>query len=162
MTARVLTGSKQEIAQKIAGMEGEVREAIVFVDDVAASAGETTPERAGDGAADVFAEMEPYTVAVDGVDDSRAAIYSPREGMTVEQASQWLSFFRRRFTLLPDRDDLSARWQELVSTMRVTGFRAHDARLVAAMQSYGITRLLTFNGADFRGFSITAVDPASV
>lgn len=30
-------------------------------------------------------------------------------GMTTEQASQWLAFFQRRFTLLPDRADLSAR-----------------------------------------------------
>jgi hypothetical protein len=29
------------------------------------------------------------------------------------------------------------------------------------MQSYGITRLLTFNGAHFRGMPITIIDPAS-
>jgi predicted nucleic acid-binding protein len=55
-------------------------------------------------------------------------------GMTVDQASQWLDFFRRRFTLLPDRDDLATRWQTLVKSLGIRGFRAHDARLVAAMQ----------------------------
>jgi hypothetical protein len=35
MTARVLTGSKQEIAQKVANLQGEVREAIVFVEEPA-------------------------------------------------------------------------------------------------------------------------------
>src|SRR6185312_17260514 len=30
-------------------------------------------------------------------------------GHGVEQASQWLIFFQRRFTLLPDREDLPAR-----------------------------------------------------
>jgi predicted nucleic acid-binding protein len=81
-------------------------------------------------------------------------------GMTPVQAGQWLRFFRRRFTLLPDRPDLSDLWQTLVEVHTVTGFRAHDVRLVAAMQSYGITRLLTFNAADFRGLPVTILDPA--
>jgi hypothetical protein len=76
----VLTGTKQEIADKLAGIEGEVREVFAFVDDVETSAGASTPEREGDGAADVFAEMEPYTVAVGDVDDSRASIYSRYDG----------------------------------------------------------------------------------
>lgn len=83
-------------------------------------------------------------------------------GMTIEQASQWLGFFQRRFTLLPDRDDLPARWHDLVKSLGIRGFRSHDARLVAAMQCYGIARFLTFNGADFQDLPVTAVDPASV
>jgi len=83
-------------------------------------------------------------------------------GMTAVQAGQWLRFFRRRFALLPDREELSTLWQELVERQVVTGFRAHDVRLVAAMQSYGITRLLTFNPSDFRGLSVVILDPAAV
>lgn len=83
-------------------------------------------------------------------------------GMTAGRAGHWLRFFRRRFTLLPDREDLSELWQELVERHNVTGFRAHDVRLVAAMQSYGITRLLTFNAGDFRGFPIVILDPGTV
>src|SRR6202049_3168866 len=56
-------------------------------------------------------------------------------GMTPAQAGHWLRFFRRRFTLLPDREELSTLWQALVEARGVTGFRAHDVRLVAAMQS---------------------------
>jgi predicted nucleic acid-binding protein len=81
-------------------------------------------------------------------------------GMTPARAGHWLRFFRRRFMLLPDRADLSDLWQGLVETHAVTGFRAHDVRLVAAMQSYGITRLLTFNVAHFRGLPVTVLDPA--
>lgn len=81
-------------------------------------------------------------------------------GMTPAQAGHWLRFFRRRFTLLPDREDLSSLWQALVETHSVTGFRGHDVRLVAAMQSYGITRLLTFNASHFRGLPVTVLDPA--
>ena len=81
--------------------------------------------------------------------------------MTPAQAGHWLRFFRRRFALLADREELSALWQALVETHAVAGFRSHDVRLVAAMQSYGIARLLTFNPADFRGLPITILDPAS-
>jgi predicted nucleic acid-binding protein len=82
-------------------------------------------------------------------------------GMTPAQAGHWLRFFRRRFTLLHDREEISRLWQALVEAHGVTGFRAHDVRLVAAMQSYGLTRLLTFNVAHFRGLPVTILDPAS-
>lgn len=81
--------------------------------------------------------------------------------MSPSQAGHWLRFFQRRFTLLPDRQELVTVWQALVEAHAVTGFRAHDARLVAAMQSYGITRLLTFNPAHFHGLPIMILDPAS-
>lgn len=83
-------------------------------------------------------------------------------GMTAAPAGHWLRFFRRRFTLLPDREELSTLWQDLVETHHVMGFRAHDVRLAAAMQSYGITRLLTFNATDFRGLAVAILDPAAV
>jgi predicted nucleic acid-binding protein len=83
-------------------------------------------------------------------------------GMTTAQAGHWLRFFRRRFTLLPDREELSGIWQELDEKHGVTGFRSHDVRLAAAMQSYGITRLLTFNAKDFHGLAVIILDPASV
>jgi predicted nucleic acid-binding protein len=82
-------------------------------------------------------------------------------GMTPNQASQWLQFFLRRFALLSDREELLPRWHDLVKTQGITGVRSFDARLVAAMQSYGITRLLTFNTDHFRTFPITIIDPAS-
>jgi predicted nucleic acid-binding protein len=82
-------------------------------------------------------------------------------GMPPAQAAQWLRFFQRRFTLLHDRQELSGLWQALVETHSVTGYRCHDVRLVAAMQSYGITRLLTFNATHFRGMPIALVDPFS-
>jgi len=83
-------------------------------------------------------------------------------GMTPEQASQWVQFFQRRFTLLPDREELLTRWHTLVKTLGIKGLRSYDARLVAAMQSYGITRLLTFNADDFKGFGVTVVEPGSL
>lgn len=83
-------------------------------------------------------------------------------GMTPLQAAQWNRFFHRRFTFLPDREDLFDVWQSLVVTFSIRGFRAHDARLVAAMKTYGIADLLTFNGADFQNLGINVLDPSTV
>src|ERR1700719_4005669 len=49
-------------------------------------------------------------------------------GMTPAQAGHWLRFFQRRFTLLPNREDLTSLWQALVEGHGVTGFRGHDVR----------------------------------
>jgi predicted nucleic acid-binding protein len=83
-------------------------------------------------------------------------------GMTCEQASQWLHFFQRRFMLLADRAELLGCWHALVNSLGIKGLKSYDARLAAAMQTYGISRLLTFNATDFKGFSITIIDPASL
>lgn len=83
-------------------------------------------------------------------------------GMTTNQARLWLGYFQRRFVLLPDHEDLVQRWHDLVKTHSIRGFRAYDARLVAAMLSYGLSNLLTFNGTDFKGLPVTVVDPVSV
>ena len=74
MRTHVLRGSKQEISENLARIEGEVKEAIVFVDEPAQpTSGELTPN-------DIFAEMRPYMVDAVDVDDSREAIYSWLEG----------------------------------------------------------------------------------
>jgi predicted nucleic acid-binding protein len=83
-------------------------------------------------------------------------------GLTIEQTSQWLKFFQRRFTLIREHEGLLPRWHDLVRAHAIRSFRAHDVRLVAAMQCYGITRLLTFNGRDFAGLGVTVIDPATV
>jgi hypothetical protein len=78
MTASVLTGSKQQIAQKVASLEGDVRKAIVFVEE------STDPRPVGGGdthaTEDIFAEMDPHLVHVGNVDDSREALYTRQDG----------------------------------------------------------------------------------
>jgi hypothetical protein len=74
MKTHVLTGTRSEIVQGLARITGEVREAIVFVDDSTATH-EATPE-----ADDIFVEMQPYMVDVADFDDSRDSIYSPADG----------------------------------------------------------------------------------
>ncbi len=76
MKTHVLKGSKQEIAESLARISGEVREAIVFEEEPA-PAGPLSRTR---GTEDIFAEMRPFMVDVQNVDDSREAIYTRTEG----------------------------------------------------------------------------------
>ncbi len=51
-------------------------------------------------------------------------------------------------------------WKGLVIQHAVKGVQVHDARLVAWMQAYGVSRLLTLNAADFARYpTITALAP---
>ncbi len=76
MKTHVLRGSKQEIAERLIRLSGEVREAIVFEEEPAA-----TPGGGADATEDIFAEMQPYEAEGNTeVDDSREAIYTRMEG----------------------------------------------------------------------------------
>ncbi len=70
MKAQVVVGGKSEIAEAVARINGEVREAIVFFEEPMSAAPEASQE-------DIFAEMEPFTVAAGGADYSRQSIYTP-------------------------------------------------------------------------------------
>jgi hypothetical protein len=72
MNVQVLRGSKREIAEGLARIHGEVREAIVFIEGPA-----DTPPRSGE---DIFAEMDPFVANGGGADYSRDALYSRLEG----------------------------------------------------------------------------------
>ena len=87
MTVRVITGSKYQIADEVSRLPGEVREAIVFIDDAAtgsAASPATEPTVPAAQTVDTFfAEMRPYMADLgDGieVDDSREGVYDRREG----------------------------------------------------------------------------------
>ena len=77
MKTHVLRGSKEEIAQNLVRISGEVREAIVFVEEPApAGTGASTAD-----AEHIFAEMRQYEVQGNTeVDDSREAIYTRLAG----------------------------------------------------------------------------------
>jgi len=65
--------------------------------------------------------------------------------------------------LLPDSLATFKEWRRLVVTHSVNGVEVHDAKLVASMNTYGITHLLTFNVADFKRYpGIVVVSPADV
>jgi len=75
MKTHVLKGSKEEIAESLIRISGEVREAIVFVEEPATAA----PVESVHDSEDIFAEMRPFMVDVPWVDDTREAIYSRME-----------------------------------------------------------------------------------
>ncbi|WP_459554760.1 type II toxin-antitoxin system VapC family toxin [Lacunimicrobium album] len=54
--------------------------------------------------------------------------------------------------LLPDTSEIYKNWLELVFAHTISGKPSHDARLVAAMKTHGITHLMTFNVTDFTRF----------
>ena len=83
-------------------------------------------------------------------------------GMKIEQARQWEEFFIRRFIVLADRPELAQTWLSLVAAHRVGGYRSHDVRLAAAMQTYGIRTILTLNPRDFESMGVTILDPSSI
>ena len=68
MNVHVLRGSKQEIAEGVARIQGEVREAIVFIEGPS-----DAPPRLGE---DIFAEMDPFLANVGSADYSRDTLYS--------------------------------------------------------------------------------------
>jgi len=86
-------------------------------------------------------------------------------GLTPLETDRLLRIAERLFPLLPDSPTVYPEWRRLVVTYGVSGVQVHDARLVAAMISYGVTHILTFNTADFARYAtegIVAVDPVTV
>lgn len=54
-------------------------------------------------------------------------------------------------------------WYDLVTTYKVLGKPAHDARLVAAMHRHRIPKILTFNVADFIRYpNVEVLDAAQI
>jgi predicted nucleic acid-binding protein len=84
-------------------------------------------------------------------------------GKSLVEATTELTNLKKLFTLLEDTPALLPAWEQVIMVNAVLGRNAHDARLVAAMNLHGITRLLTFNDADFQRFTgITVLTPAAV
>jgi len=82
-------------------------------------------------------------------------------GLPHEQAREELARLEAFFVLLSESPEVYAEWKRLVIAHGVTGVKVHDARLVAAMNVYGIRRILTFNKDDFRRYpDIEVITPA--
>ncbi|OWK43906.1 type II toxin-antitoxin system VapC family toxin [Fimbriiglobus ruber] len=67
------------------------------------------------------------------------------------------------FPVLNDDPMLFTEWRVVVTANACQGKPAHDARYVAAMRTHGVTRILTFNVADFTRYpGLTVLDPNMV
>jgi len=68
-----------------------------------------------------------------------------------------------QFPLLEETSEVFTRWLQLVTARGIRGKQVHDTRLVAVMQTHGVTHLLTFNIEDFKNYpGITPVHPNEV
>lgn len=84
-------------------------------------------------------------------------------GLSLTQTERKARLLERYFRFLPDSLATFQEWRRLVVTHSVMGVEVHDAKLVASMNVYGITHLLTFNVTDFKRYpGITTVSPADV
>lgn len=73
-------------------------------------------------------------------------------GLSPSGAMQLVERTVQELVLLRDLPELFDEWLLLVRTHGVSGKKAHDARLVAAMRLHGISSVLTYNGQDFRRY----------
>lgn len=75
-----------------------------------------------------------------------------------------LRAFERLYRIADETAAVTEHLIALLESVPVGGKQIHDANIVATMQAYGIGRLLTLNGADFRRFEplITILAPEEV
>ena len=84
-------------------------------------------------------------------------------GLAVAETDRRLRLIERFYQVLPDTPAVHAEWRRLLVAHSVLGVQVHDTRIVAAMNVYGLTHLLTFNGADFARLArITAQHPREI
>lgn len=99
---------------------------------------------------------EYWVVAIRATTENGLDMSASNVGQAIES---WLDVF----TLLRDERGIFSKWYDLVRQFAVNGKKAHDARLVAAMERHSVTHLLTFNVGDFRRYpKIKPLDPDSM
>jgi predicted nucleic acid-binding protein len=82
-------------------------------------------------------------------------------GLDVEKTAKLLRLFERLFSVIPDNSDIYSEWKRLVEAFQVKGIQVHDARLVAAMKTHGLNRILTFNVKDFKRYQVEGIKAVS-
>ena len=84
-------------------------------------------------------------------------------GWSVSRTADECREILEQFPVLEDRPAILTESLALVEAHGISGRRAFDARLVAAMLVHGISYILSFNIDDFSGFpGIQVIDPGSV
>jgi len=77
-------------------------------------------------------------------------------GLSHEKAREEILNIESFFSVLDESREVYNEWKRLIVAYSVTGVKTHDARLVAAMNVYGISRILTFNAEDFTRYDFHA------
>ncbi|HET6467342.1 MAG TPA: PIN domain-containing protein [Geminicoccaceae bacterium] len=89
--------------------------------------------------------LREYLAVVTRDYGSGPALPLPRATSRVRQLAQL-------FEVAEDGPEVTTRLLQLVEQYPTAGRQVHDANIVATMLAHRMTRLLTFNGADFRRF----------
>lgn len=64
-----------------------------------------------------------------------------------------VELFTRQYHIAEDNAEVTERLLQIVGSVPVGGKQVHDANIVATMQVYGVTHLLTHNVSDFARYS---------
>ncbi len=84
-------------------------------------------------------------------------------GLSVAECMRELVNVESSFSLLDDKPTLFIEWKAVVTAFGCHGKVSHDARYVAAMQTHGVTHILSFNGNDFLRYpGLVLLDPNTV
>jgi predicted nucleic acid-binding protein len=84
-------------------------------------------------------------------------------GLTIDEAQAELTRLEAFFQVLTENTASYAAWKNSLIAQRVSGVQAHDARIASVMKAYGVTRIVTFNVADFARYpDIDAVHPETI
>lgn len=88
-------------------------------------------------------------------------------GLSSSEAGLKAAQFETLFRLLEENPAIYPLWRNLVEAAGVLGKQVHDARLVAAAQTHGVTHLLTFNAPHFARLvrsvpGLTVIEPAHI
>jgi predicted nucleic acid-binding protein len=73
--------------------------------------------------------------------------------LPIETLIEDIRLFQTRFRVAEDSLQVTQRLLALMEQVSIGGKQVHDANIIATMQAYGISQLLTHNVADFNRFS---------
>jgi len=84
--------------------------------------------------------------------------------LSAKQASEQATLILRAFRVAEETYTVTHNLLRLMQNVEVGGKQIHDANIVATMQTYRASHLLTLNGSDFRRYSpnIYILDPAQL
>jgi predicted nucleic acid-binding protein len=74
-------------------------------------------------------------------------------GLSHDKTREELARLESFFSVLSESVEVYQEWKRLVMSHNVSGVQVHDARLVAAMRVYNISRILTFDADDFTRYT---------
>ena len=110
---------------------------------------------------------EPLVVAIQNVAEFWNVATRPEKnnglGYTAPRAHAALAGLEGYFEILPETLESYALWRSMLTRHAICGVQVHDARLASVMIAHNVTRMVTFNTADFARFpEIEAVHPSGV